>query len=68
MFFNRYLFPDDFQKIIFYLWDINLSAQNQVDPLYKFSFRQNYQNPFNPTTTIKYQIAEISFVTINVYD
>ena len=68
MFFNRYLFPNHFQRIIFYLWGIILPAQNQVGPLYKFSLRQNYQNPFNPTTTIKYRIAEISFVTINVYD
>jgi hypothetical protein len=28
----------------------------------------NYPNPFNPSTTIKYQIAEPSFVRIAVYD
>ncbi|MCH7965142.1 MAG: T9SS type A sorting domain-containing protein [Bacteroidetes bacterium] len=28
----------------------------------------NYPNPFNPATTIKYQIPNAGFVTLNVYD
>ncbi|MEW6195951.1 MAG: T9SS type A sorting domain-containing protein [Bacteroidota bacterium] len=28
----------------------------------------NYPNPFNPTTTIKYQLAEAGMVTLKVYD
>jgi len=41
---------------------------NEINPPSEYLLHQNYPNPFNPNTTIKYQIPEISFVTIKVYD
>jgi photosystem II stability/assembly factor-like uncharacterized protein len=48
------------------LVEINGDSNKNLPSEYFLS--QNYPNPFNPFTTIKYQIPELSFVTIKVYD
>jgi len=34
----------------------------------EFSLSQNYPNPFNPSTKIKFQNADVKFVSLKVYD
>jgi len=52
-----------------FTFDVVTSVEEELSILpKKYALRQNYPNPFNPATIIKYQIPELSFVTIKVYD
>jgi len=44
-----------------------LSNQAETVPVY-FNAVQNFPNPFNPITTLKYDLFEDSFVDITIYD
>jgi len=45
-----------------------ISNENVFSPPNKYLLFQNFPNPFNPNTKISYQIPEMSFVQIKVYD
>ena len=46
----------------------SIGSDRVVETPTDFTLDNNYPNPFNPITTIIYQIPELSFVTIKVYD
>jgi hypothetical protein len=51
-------------------WINNTSSVEETnsEQISGYHLGDNYPNPFNPTTTIKYQIPQLSFVTLEVYD
>lgn len=55
-------------------WDsvlVNISitdvGENPSNPT-EYKLYDNYPNPFNPSTTLRYSIPEASFTTIKIYD
>lgn len=47
---------------------INSSASDKSSNPFKYELLQNFPNPFNPNTKIKYSVPKIGFVNIKVYD
>ena len=44
-----------------------INQENNLTPK-DYSVSQNFPNPFNPSTIIKYQVPQISFVSLKVYN
>jgi hypothetical protein len=42
-------------------------AENEILPT-EYTLYQNYPNPFNPATTIKYDLPNVSEVSLIIYD
>jgi len=49
-------------------FDPNDVAENESEQPDDFRLFQNYPNPFNPVTKIGFNISELGFVSLKVYD
>ena len=75
--FNLITGEDSWIEFSRFQWDMNLFWVNNVNELVnysitdlpdKFTIYNNYPNPFNPTTTLRYELPENSQVYITIYD
>ena len=50
------------------VWETSLSLAHASEQSEKLKLFQNFPNPFNPSTVIKYQLGNTEFVKLEIYD
>ncbi|NBW70011.1 MAG: T9SS C-terminal target domain-containing protein [Bacteroidetes bacterium] len=68
--FDVHLNPGEF-KIFLTKYYSSLPISNESiiqEDIYEFELKNNYPNPFNPTTTINFSLSDNAHTTIKVYD